>query len=148
MKILVIEDNSLKREKIVDFFVSKYMAEIAEAASYNSGLAAAWDERFDLLVLDMSMPTFDRSETTQGGRFRTLAGKEVATKLKKGGKLVPFVVLTGYKDFSVESKSLSIQQIHDLLVGLGEDYKGCIVFNSADVHWQEELKIVVESVGC
>ncbi|PHN56204.1 hypothetical protein AO275_08710 [Pseudomonas viridiflava] len=124
------------------------MAEIAEAASYNSGLAAAWDERFDLLVLDMSMPTFDRSETTQGGRFRTLAGKEVATKLKNGGKLVPFVVLTGYKDFSVESKSLSIQQIHDLLFGLGEDYKGCIVFNSADIHWQEELKIVVESIGC
>lgn len=148
MKVLIIEDNSLKREKVVEFFLSKYSAEIEEAASYNGALAAAWDRKFDLLVLDMSMPTFDRSEITQGGRFRTLAGKEVATKLKRGGRLVPFVVLTGYKDFSLDSKSLSIQQIHDLLVCLGDEYKGCIVFNSADVQWQEELTMVVEKIKC
>lgn len=87
----------------------------------------------------MSMPTFDRNETTHGGRFRTLAGKDIVTKLHKLGMLIPFVILTGYRDFSIENKSLNIDQIHDLLSTFGCEYRGCIVFNSSEVLWQEEL---------
>jgi len=143
MNILVIEDNLLKREKIVSFLVENFAASITEAASYNSGLTAAMSANFDFLVLDMSMPTFERSDSTQGGRFRSIAGKEIANKLKKLGKLPPFVVLTGYKDFSVKSENLSLDQIHDLLTTIGDNYKGCILFNSAETHWQEKLKEII-----
>jgi CheY-like chemotaxis protein len=143
MKILIIEDNLLKREKVVKYLQDEHHATITEAASYNSGLTAAYDSNFDFMVLDMSMPTFDRSEATQGGRFRTLAGKDIATKLKRDGKLAPFIVLTGYKDFSVDSQNLSIEQIHDLLSTLGEPYKGCVLFNSAEVQWQEKINEII-----
>lgn len=146
MRILIIEDNLLKREKIVEFLLSYSGAEIVEAASYNSGLVAAELGGYDLMVLDMSMPTFDRSESTQGGRFRSLAGKEIATKLNKSGRLTPFVVLTGYKDFSFNSQNLSIQQIHDLLTTFGEPYKGCVLFNSAEILWQEQLSNIIDAL--
>jgi CheY-like chemotaxis protein len=146
MKILIIEDNLLKREKIVDFLNQTYAADLVEAASYNSGLVAAEKGGFDFMILDMSMPTFDRSETTQGGRFRAIAGKELATKLSKTGKLSPFVVLTGYKDFSVNSQNLSIEQIHDLLSTLGEQYKGCLLFNAAEILWQDQLTSIIGSL--
>lgn len=146
MRILIIEDNLLKREKVVSFLNSAYDVELVEAASYNSGLVAAENGVYDFMIIDMSMPTFDRSETTQGGRFRAIAGKEIASKLSKAGKLAPFVVLTGYKDFSVNSQNLSIEQIHDLLSTLGEQYKGCIVFNSAEILWQEQLASVIGAI--
>jgi CheY-like chemotaxis protein len=117
---------------------------IAEAASYNTGLKLALETDFDLIVLDMSMPTFDRTESTHGGRFRSIAGKEIAMKLAKAGKLVPFVVLTGYKDFSVNSENLSIDQIDDLLKALGSAYKGCINFDVSGSEWKERLKSVVK----
>ncbi|VVO40773.1 two-component system response regulator [Pseudomonas fluorescens] len=148
MKILIIEDNLLKREKIVNFLNTTYHPELVEAASYNSGLTAAEQGGFDFMILDMSMPTFDRSETTQGGRFRAIAGKEIATKLSKSGMLAPFVVLTGYKDFSVNSLNLSLEQIHDLLSTLGEQYKGCVLFNSAEIQWQEKLTSIIGSLKC
>ncbi|SDX47766.1 Response regulator receiver domain-containing protein [Pseudomonas salomonii] len=146
MRILIIEDNLLKREKVVSFLNSAYDVELVEAASYNSGLVAAENGVYDFMIIDMSMPTFDRSETTQGGRFRAIAGKEIASKLSKAGKLAPFVVLTGYKDFSVNSQNLSIEQIHDLLSTLGEQYKGCIIFNSAEILWQEQLASVIGAI--
>ncbi len=146
MRILIIEDNLLKREKVVNFLNSAYDVELVEAASYNSGLVAAENGAYDFMIIDMSMPTFDRSETTQGGRFRAIAGKEIASKLSKAGKLSPFVVLTGYKDFSVNSQNLSIEQIHDLLSTLGEQYKGCIIFNSAEILWQEQLASVIGAI--
>jgi len=130
----------------VSFLNSAYDVELVEAASYNSGLVAAENGVYDFMIIDMSMPTFDRSETTQGGRFRAIAGKEIASKLSKAGKLAPFVVLTGYKDFSVNSQNLSIEQIHDLLSTLGEQYKGCIIFNSAEILWQEQLASVIGAI--
>ncbi|EOZ9374015.1 response regulator [Klebsiella michiganensis] len=148
MNILIIEDNLLKREKIVNFLNEFYTANIVEAASYNSGLSAARDSTFDFLILDMSMPTFDRSETTQGGRFRSIAGKEIATKLNKLGQLPSFVVLTGYKDFSVNTENLSLEQIHDLLSTFGDNYKGCILFNSSETLWQENLKEIIGNLSC
>ena len=148
MNILIIEDNPLKRDKVVEFLKANDALTITEAASYNSGLLAVHEKVFDLLIVDMSMPTFDRNENTQGGRFRALAGKEIVTKLSKANKLVPFVVLTGYKDFSVDSQSLSIDQIHDLLKTLGDLYLGCIVFETTDDVWQGKLSAVLEKLGC
>ncbi|MEY9335514.1 DNA-binding NarL/FixJ family response regulator [Pseudomonas protegens] len=148
MKVLIIEDNQLKREKIMDYLRQSFEVSIMEAASYNSGLTAAHDEEFDFMILDMSMPTFDRNESTQGGRFRPLAGRDIAAKLAKSKKLMPFVVLSGYKDFSVNEQTLSIDQIHDLLATLGGEYKGCIQFDSTELSWKEKLGKVMSELKC
>ncbi|MBX6690031.1 response regulator [Pseudomonas sp. USTB-Z] len=148
MNILIIEDNSLKREKVTLLLDSIGDHTIMEAASYNSGLTAAMDNEFDLMIVDMSMPTFDRSEHTQGGRFRAIAGKEIVAKLFKLGKLKPFIILTGFRDFSVDTQSLSIEQIHDLLGTYGQDYLGCIFFESSNTSWQEELTATMEKFQC
>lgn len=144
MRVLIIEDNSLKRDKIVQFLHSRYSVEVTEAASYNSGLSAIGLKAFDFMILDMSMPTFDKTEATQGGRFRSIAGRDIAYKLNKSNSLIPFVVLTGYKDFDHNSQNLSIDQIDDLLKTLGDKYKGYIIFDSAEVLWQEQLSQIID----
>jgi CheY-like chemotaxis protein len=143
MNILVIEDNHLKREKIVEYLNQDFNAVVSEAASYNSGLAMASEGFFDFIVLDMSMPTFDRTDKDRGGRFRTLAGKEIAARLKKLNRLSPFVVLTGYTDFSDDTRNLTIDQIGDLLAVMGDFYKGTILFDSANSKWKESLAEVI-----
>lgn len=146
MNILVIEDNPLKREKIVEYLSLEPKNRVKEAASYNSGLTIAAEETFDLIILDMSMPTFDRSDTTHGGRFRAVAGKDIATRLKRANRLVPFVVLTGYTDFSTDSQNLSLEQIDSLLAELGGCYRGCIFFDSTNSQWKEKLTQVIEKL--
>lgn len=121
-------------------------ADFSEAASFNSGLRMALTRDFDLIILDMSMPTFDRTESTHGGRFRILAGKEIVTRLAKAGKLGALVILTGYKDFSVDSQSLSIDEIDASMKEYGESYLGYIMFDSADSVWKEELLQVANRV--
>jgi len=146
MKILVIEDNPLKRKKIAEFLVEEFSATILEAASFNGGLNLALSEDCDIMVLDMSMPTFDRTDTTHGGRFRTVAGKDIASKLFRMKKIFPFVVLTGYKDFDVNSENLSIEQIDDSLRALGGHYRGFIMFDAAESLWKERLSGIVKDI--
>ena len=119
---------------------------VSVAASYNRGLTVAGGESFDLIILDMSMPTFDRTETERGGRFRVFGGKEIVSRLKKQNKLSPFVVLTGYSQFSDEKDNLSLAQINDLLTLYGDHYKGTIYFDSATSVWKQGLSTVIEKL--
>jgi len=146
MKILLVEDNFFKRGKIVDFINSIIGLDVVEAASYNSGLSLAISDDFDFLILDMSMPTFDRTESDMGGRFKVLAGKEIVAKLKKQNRLVPFVILTGFADFSVDTDKLNLDQINDLMALMGDAYRGTIFFDSANSKWKDELKSVIVSL--
>jgi CheY-like chemotaxis protein len=147
MKILLVEDNFFKREKVMDFLRSQGETDVVEAASYNSGLSMALSERFDLLILDMSMPTFDRTESDMGGRFKVLAGKEIVAKLKRQNCLVPFVILTGFADFSVDADNLNLDQINDLMSLTGDAYRGTIFFDSANSTWNNYLKCIIENLS-
>lgn len=146
MKILLVEDNHFKREKVLEFLNEIEKFSISEAASYNRGLSAAAAETFDLIILDMSMPTFDRTETERGGRFRVFGGKEIVSRLKKQDKLSPFIILTGYSQFSDDKDNLSLSQINDLLTLYGENYKGTIYFDSATSVWKQELSKAIEKI--
>lgn len=147
MNILVIEDNVIKRDKLCDFLSSSFKVNISEAASYNSGLKALLERDFDLLILDMSMPTFDRTTATNGGRFRDLGGKEIAVRLKKQGRLIPFIVVTGYSDFSVNAENLSISQIDEILQTLGDVYKGYVFFDAVESVWKEQLIEIIRRMA-
>lgn len=147
MKILLVEDNHFKREKVLEFLRQLPEIKLEEAASYNRGLTAAASTEFDLVVLDMSMPTFDRTETERGGRFRVFGAKEIVSRLKRQNKLSPFVILTGYSQFSDEKDSFNLSQIHDLFTLYDEYYLGTIYFDSASSVWKQELTKVFEKLS-
>lgn len=144
MKILLVEDNNLKREKIKDFITATCSCDVVEAFSYNKAISLARVTIFDSLILDMSMPTFDRTESDMGGRFRVFGGKEIAVKLKKFGMLPPFVVVTGYSEFKDESEKLDLVQISDLLKRIGNEFCGVIPFESSSSEWKDSLVKVFE----
>ncbi|AZZ46494.1 hypothetical protein C1896_17180 [Pseudomonadaceae bacterium SI-3] len=146
MNILLIEDNDLKREKIFDHLKQHTAFKIIEAASYNKGLSIALERKFDLIILDMSMPTFDRTDEDRGGRFRVFAGREIATRLKKINRLPPFVVLTGYREFRDDSGKLDFEQIGDLLSELKPSFKGIIHYDSSSSSWKDKLTKVLETL--
>lgn len=140
MNILLIEDNQLKRDKIINFLSENFQATLTSAASYNSGLNSFLSGQFDFLILDMSMPTFDRTELSHGGRFRAQAGKEIAIKLAKQKRLISFVVLTGYRDFG---ESVTIEEIDESLRSFGDAYKGWILFDAAESVWKDQLSEII-----
>ncbi|CAE6968502.1 response regulator [Paraburkholderia domus] len=147
MHILIIEDNLLKRQKVVDFLGENIRSTFSEAASFNTGLRLALAEKYDLIVLDMSMPTFDRTESAHGGRFRVLAGKEIVSRLARAGKLAPVVILTGYKDFSVDSQSMNIDEINSSLKMFGDSYRGYIMFDATNSVWKQQLLSIVQEIA-
>jgi DNA-binding NarL/FixJ family response regulator len=94
IKALIIEDNPYKRDKIKKLLLGKFEMKIEEADSFTSGWQYLSNDKFDLICLDMSLPTFDQDEIHGGGEFRAFGGKELARKMKRRKIDSKFIVIT------------------------------------------------------
>lgn len=59
MKALIIEDDANKLRAIHEFMQQHWQTSCTCKMSFHSGMKALYDESYDLLLLDMSMPMYD-----------------------------------------------------------------------------------------
>ena len=100
MRILLIDDDENKTREVASFIMQSYRAdELIIKRSYQSGLKELLLRRPDVVLLDMTMPTYDISAREPGGRERRYAGREILRQLERRDISVPVVVITQYEQF-------------------------------------------------
>ncbi|MBJ8442702.1 response regulator [Acinetobacter bereziniae] len=149
MKILLVEDEIPKKEHIKIFIESLFLEfkceySIEFAYSVNSALDRIEQEIPDLLVLDMSLPTFDvdLEKKESGGNPQGFGGVEVLKNLKIDKIICKTLIITGYEAFSKKnSKPIDINTIkEDLLIKYPEYIIDVLHFNSTYDTWKIKLK--------
>lgn len=144
MNLLLIEDNDLKKEKILSFILESFPdINITTASSYNTAMTLALDNVYDLMILDMSIPTYEKNENNRGGRFRVFGGREIAQRLKKMEKLPNFLVLTGYKDFKNDIEKITFDQLAEIMSKIDSSFLGMIHYESASSKWKSETLLAI-----
>lgn len=142
MRILIIEDDFDKREKIRSHVETELPGKvtITEKESLRSGLKSILqDSTFDLILLDMSMPSFDISvDEPGGGAPESFAGKELMAQMRLRGISIPVVVITQYRSFEGGAVSLS-DLTQEFSEKFGQFYWGSIYYNAAVEGWRKEL---------
>lgn len=143
MKILIVEDDFDKRERIRSHVISSLSTdvEVIEAESLRSGLKALINSAtgFDLVLLDMSMPGFDiTADERFGGEPESFAGEEIMAQMKLRGLNSPVVIITQYKSFAKGAVGLDdLEREFSRLYS--EFFKGVIYYNSALERWKMDL---------
>lgn len=142
MRILIIEDDFDKREKIRLHVedVLKENFEIVEHESLRSGLKAViQDGLFELILLDMTMPSFNISVDEPGsGDSESFAGAELMAQMRLRKINIPVVVITQYRSF--EGGTVSLEDLASEFSSKYSDFfKGYIYYNSAIEGWKKEL---------
>ncbi len=140
--ILVVEDNPHKRNKIVDLIKSIIPdSNIELSGSFTTGWNRVKSDKYDLICLDMSLPTFEQSDSEGGGRFRVFGGKDIAQKIKSKQFKSQYVFITQYKNFSDNNKNYSFEELKCELMG---DYAGScldvIFYSNKNSEWRDKLK--------
>lgn len=139
--ILIVEDNSHKREKVVDYILQLLPeAEIDEAYSFSSGGKLATENSYDLILLDISLPTYDKTESDTGGRNRAFGGHEIARKIIRRKLKTNIIFITQFDSFSDQDRSHSIDSLETLLKNdCGDNYIGLVRYDSSRYSWKEKL---------
>ncbi|MBZ3765978.1 hypothetical protein [Bacillus cereus] len=148
MDILIIEDDPNKAKQLNDFFANISEVELINIKrSYKTGLKEILGNKYHFLVLDMSMPTFDISTETGGGKVMHFGGKEILRQLRRKKVKIPTVVVTQFESFGDEQKITLETLNEELKQEFSDNYIKTIYYNPAGIEWKQELQDVVDSFG-
>lgn len=146
-RVLLVEDSDYKRSRVQEFVVSILPGvHLDVAASFNSAAQALDTGRYELVVMDISLPTYDRSPVESGGRFRALGGRELARKIVRRRLQSRIVFLTQFDSFSDDVHSHNLKSLADTLrADCGAQFAALIYFDSSTSSWKEQLERVLLS---
>lgn len=141
MNILVVEDDENKRNQLTGFLNSQFpSATLQTANSLQSGLRAIIQGGVDLVLLDMTMPTFDIGENEDGGRPQAYAGREILRQMERREIDIPVIVVTQFDRFGEGSDILGIEELDAQLIKEHRGvYGGAIYYDVTLGGWKEKL---------
>lgn len=149
MNILLIEDEVAKEEELQEFFSSRYgPCDYHTARSVRSAVDALRASlSIDLIVLDMSLPTFDISDSESGGSPQGFGGVEILRYLQKLGSLTPVVVVTGFEAFTLGDRIVNLDELRRRFSNeYPENFRGAVYYNVMLTSWAEELEECISSI--
>ncbi|NBM49855.1 MULTISPECIES: response regulator [Proteus] len=141
MRIIIIEDEHDKRKNIKTEVVRIVgdSADILEEESLRGGLKTILTTtKIDLILLDMSMPSFDITNETSSEDPESFAGYEIMAQMKLRNINIPVLIITQYKSF--EKGSVSVEElIEKMKFNYSDFFKGTIYYNSSLEEWKKQL---------
>ncbi|HBP0650773.1 TPA: response regulator [Pseudomonas aeruginosa] len=147
MLVHIIEDDDLKANRLLSFLKSLYDSfQFVVNASYQSGMKAMELEVPDILILDMTLPTFDRKPHQKEGRLRPLGGYEIMRKIKLRNVQTKVIIVTQLPFFD-DKREISLEEITEKsIVEFPGIFMRSIYFDQSDVSWQKDLKSTIDSI--
>lgn len=147
MKILLIEDDEIKRNNIVDVISKHYMNVHFEfAMSVRSAIDSIKNNSYDILLLDMTLPTYDISAYEDGGRPQHYGGREILRQMNRILINTPTILVTGFDKFGVNIDALSLAELDTALRKEHDNYVGSVHYGSFDDSWIVGLLKFIDGV--
>lgn len=149
MHLLLIEDDEPKREHILTFLEDSYPAiNVRTARSVRTAIESLKTFQADLILLDISLDTFDRGQNEPGGRPQGFGGTEVLRYMDILEIKTPVIVITGYEAFSRDGHAIDHSELSkELTEQHPENYKGLVYYNSVYEAWQNHLRTMIAEIS-
>ena len=104
--------------------------------SIESGVQLGVDHDYDLILLDMTIPNFDKTDGKNGGISFKNGGEIIVRELIDEGVTFKCAILTQYETFNNETIEEISERIKEKC---GENYLGYIKYNILDEEWKDNL---------
>jgi len=146
--ILLVEDDEQKRLSLHAFLInSSFAASVEVCRSYQSALANLKSKTFDLVVLDMSLPTFDIKSGEDGGKRQPYAGMEILRQIARRSIATKVVIVTQFDTFGEREKLVTRAELHQAILSTYSTfYVGMVYYSIVSGRWKEELAEIMGQV--
>ncbi len=154
MNILIIEDDRIKGDRVRAHVESvcgslgtPYVIELQR--SYNSGLRACLSNSPELVLMDMTLPTFDVSPCETGGRPRHFAGKDILWELARRDVFIPTIVVTGFDVIGEGPEQQTREELsEDLRESFPRNFVATVFYTPSDLSWKSQLtELITEAIA-
>lgn len=144
MRIILIEDDEFKAKQITAFLETKGM-EVTLRKAFNTGMKSITTEKFNIALLDMTIPSFEISPEHPSSRIRKYGGKDILSEIERCDINLPSIIITQYRvfddgDVSIEKIDMELSQEYDGI------YRGIVYYNSSTMDWQDKLLELINAI--
>ena len=140
IEILLIEDDEDKRDQIITFINEKVVSNLNEVRSFQSGLKAIKSKNYDLILMDMSIPTFDINSSENGGRAQPFGGELLLFEMIRRNITSKVVLITQFDLFGDGEQEISLTDLDARLLKQFPDiYIGAVHYSISYTSWKEVL---------
>ena len=148
MRVLLVEDDENKRSQMIRLLrEDSAIQDVEISASYIGGVDRVLGGAFDLVVLDMTLPTYEVTADEEGGRPRAFGGRDILRQMKRRGIITPVIVVTQFDKFGDSGESKTREELdRELAEAHPKNYRGMVYYNSALEGWKDELTNAIEGV--
>jgi CheY-like chemotaxis protein len=148
LNLLLVEDSPYKCDCIMDYLSSREMdVSTTVVSSFNSARRALLDHTYQVILLDMSLPTYDKTESSAGGNTRQLGGRELARRVVRKWPNTMIIFITQYQSFSDTTRSYTFAHLQvELKKECGGQMRGMIYFDNSKSSWKDELGKLLEEL--
>ena len=148
--VLLIEDEAHKRDELAEYleeFVGPDMS-LDVVDSVRDAVICVSKKNFELIILDMALPTF----TTDGGKVdggldQSLGGVEVLRTLRSLSKKANVIIVTQYPDITLDGKRVRLKAAQSALARkYGQKIIGAVLYKYKSSMNRSKLKSVLDTV--
>lgn len=146
LKILLVEDYEEKAKNIKSFLSSEFpFIEVECCTSYNAAQEEIYDnyQQYALILLDMSMSTYDLVSDASGGQPEPSAGQYILEGMFLRSILNPVIVVTMYNVFGRKELSAFDEELKSKYP---QNYKSYVFYSSQKSDWKEHLKKQIKTI--
>lgn len=145
-KILIIEDDKVKIERFSSFFEND---DFTIRESFHSGLKELIDfyDKYDLLILDMTIPLWEKGSSDFGGNYEQFGGERILREMKRRKKEMPTILVTMFDIFPSPEGNITFEQLNShLKLSFPNFYLGAVFYNASEDNWKIDLEKLVKSL--
>ncbi|WP_322046084.1 response regulator [Paraburkholderia sp. J67] len=148
LTILIVEDSEAKLSSIQALLEREIPGvSIRTACSVRSAIDDLVNFTPDVIIADMSLPTFDIEVGERGGTPRPFGGIEVFETLERNEVVIPVIVVTSYPLITDGHESLGLKDLSKRLASdFPETFEGTVYFDSAYSDWETEITQLINKV--
>ncbi len=146
-RVLLVEDDQFKEASLLEFIDSEtefFHTEVRRSLS--SAMMLIKKQNFDLILIDMSLPTFDISSNESGGKPNGFGGWDLMRYLHAKKIKSKVIVVTQFETFELNDQNLTIDTLKLIFNdSFGDIFKGIVKYDSISNLWKVELKRLIEN---
>jgi DNA-binding NarL/FixJ family response regulator len=148
LTVLIVEDSESKMSSIQTVLAREIpMVIIRKALSVRSAIDDILVSLPDLIIADMSLPTYDIEIRERGGTPRPFGGIEVFETLDRFEIKVPVLVVTSYPTITEGNQTVGLGELSKRLqTDFPQCFIGTVYFDSAYTNWERELALFIDQI--
>ena len=117
------------------------------AQSVKDAVRAVDERQYNLIILDMALPTFMKQVKSAGGTTQASGGVEVIRAIQRAGLTSRIIIVSQYPDLEIGGRYLPLEKSAEFLSEkYGVNVIGAVRYDYDDKSWVKEFQLLTEGM--